>query len=166
MKNLKTKKAVIVLIALIVVLVAFGTYFGIRQYNASKRNSNIVNLPTIQTYLVSSANGRSHSLDAAFTVDAVKFKDKNVDESALYNKIYNIVTNLDYEKIASADGTRYLKEEIAKGISEFVAPEDLNAIYITNVVSDAQIEPDSPVQTDTAGKKNSDTFKGLFKGAE
>lgn len=161
MKNLQ-KKTIVLIIALLALLVVFGLYFGVTQFISNNGSTSLVNVPPINTRLTSSKDGKTHSIDAAFTIEATKFKNKKIDANALQDKIRAIVSELDYEKIAAIDGTKYIKEEIAKNLSDFIEPEDLEGVYITDVVSDAKLEADTDVPVD----RRSDVFKGLFKNAK
>lgn len=161
MKNLQ-KKTIVLIIALLALLVVFGLYFGVTQFISNNGSTSLVNVPPINTRLTSSKDGKNHSIDAAFTIEATKFKNKKIDANALQDKIRAIVSELDYEKIAAIDGTKYIKEEIAKNLSDFIDPEDLEGVYITDVVSDAKLEADTDVPVD----RRSDVFKGLFKNAK
>lgn len=155
-----SKTSVIVLIILIGILIVLGLYFGVRQFGLIGKNTDFVTVSTVKTSTESSSSGEVHSIEARFSIETARNKSTGIDQKALHERISDVVSKLDYDVISAVDGTKYIKNEIANNISEFVNPEDLIAVYITDVISDAELEED------TLPDRRTDVFRGLFENVK
>lgn len=158
MQSRPPKLALAILISILVLLVFFGLYVGVDQLITNYGRTNYVEIPLIKTSMNSSSDGEPHTLEAKFYLDVTKFKNRDVDRNALYDKIKDVVSNLDYDRLAAEDGTKYIKNEVANSLSEFVEPEDLKGVYLSDIISDIELTPD-----ELPDNRRDEVFKGLFK---
>ena len=125
-------------VILVSVLVLFAVTAIIFGASIAKPN-DMVTIPRIKTSIISSDN-KSHSIEADFSVQLKKgakdMNQKNIDSYALYKEIAIAIDRLDYQKLCSYNGTEYLKQTVIDQLSKTIPSENVENVYITNIISD------------------------------
>ena len=124
--------AVLVILVVIAILaVLFPNTFNLTGFRR-RAGGRMLTVPTVHTTM-RSADGQVYNINANFSLEIDPEVRQSVNASAVGSRITEVIAQLDYEELTSEYGADYLKEHVREGLREYIDPENLTAIYITDL---------------------------------
>ncbi len=148
------------IILLVIVGILLLIFFYIQ--NAPVGNK-YVNIPTVVSTVFSST-GTPHIVSTSFTIEVKPELMSSIDSNALTTSIKQVMDNLDYEKITDANNLIYIKDEVISKLSDMGIFDNIEGIYVTDIVSGKTSIPidNSSSSTNPPSSDNLKYYKGLF----
>jgi len=115
------------------IVAAFLFYYFDPQFAFTPPKDQRFSLPVVTTQ-VRSADGGSHSVDVGVSLEFTGYVPR-IDDERLTLIVAQAVESLDYDKITDAHGTTYIQDAVAEKLSEFIPPEEIKGVYITELQS-------------------------------
>ena len=142
MSDATSKKYAIAIFVLFLVLAMVVVYLSMLFPNvmrlsnvqhAQSTNSELVNLPRIESSVTSSEDGVVHDITIDFTLAVNEAIKADLDTATVQAKISQTMGTLDYAKINDVGGMDYIKTEIIRELDGYINTEDFRGLYIREI---------------------------------
>lgn len=145
----KSKKSVISLICIALIILVLATIFNKRDFKLSYViNRDMLQVPKIETYVKSSKDEGPHYLAAEFYVD---LKDKSQKDklisSELKSSITSIIRDIDYDELNKKGGLDELRKKLKSELQNQYPDIPIKDIYVDSFITDFKI---SDTQTENS----------------
>ena len=129
-------------------------------------NSELVNLPRIESSVTSSEDGSVHDISVDFTLAVNEHIKAALDTKTVETKISAVLKDLDYAKINDVGGMDYIKTEVIRELESYINLEDFRGLYIRDIRRASSkfdyFDMPNSVQTETTDRPRvSEIIEGL-----
>lgn len=145
----KSKKSVISLICIALIILVLAAIFNKRDFKLSYViNRDMLQVPKIETYVKSSKDESPHYLAAEFYVD---LKDKSqkdkLTSSELKSSITSIIRDIDYDELNKKGGLDDLRKKLKSELQNQYPDVPIKNVYVDSFITDFKI---SDTQTENS----------------
>jgi len=139
----KEKRYGLIVVLLLLILLLTAIFFVITQTQAGRAAPNFVNVPVVETHLVS-ADGNMHMFGARVVIE-LENDAPSVDQDILYNAVVAAISGLSYEDITDYYGMETLRSAVRDRLAFSLDEGQLLGVYFSQFLSDMplpNLEPD------------------------